>query len=80
MTPKELNAIAAKLAAQVANIRRKKADVIPPGWFTAQQISRATGCDVSKALVHIKMVGAEKKKFYVMCGSQLQSIPHYRLK
>ena len=80
MTPKELNAIAAKLAEQVANIRRKRADVIPPGWFTAQQMSKATGCDVSKALVHIKMVGAEKKKFYVMCGNTLQAVPHYRLK
>lgn len=80
MTPKELNAIAAKLAEQVTNLRRKQADIVPPGWVTARQIAEASGKHIGTVIDHFKAVGAEKRKFLINCKSSLQFVQHYRLK
>ena len=80
MTPKELNAIAAKLAEQVKLVRRKQAEVVPPGWATARQIAKAGNRDLGTVLEDLKAVGAERRNFMVACSRAVLSIPHYRLK
>ena len=80
MTPKELNAIAAQLAEQVATNRRKSADVIPKGWFTVAQMSEATGTSEFAVAKHLKIAKAERRDFVVQCAKALRKIPHYHLK
>ena len=79
MTPKELNAIAAQLAAQVQSNRRKSADVIPPGWFTVAQMCEATGTSDFTVSKHLKFANAEKRDFVVQTAKAFRRIPHYHL-
>ena len=80
VTPKELNAIAAKLAEQVRSNRRKAADVIPPGWFTNKQLRKAIGKSVAWTNRKLVWAGAERKMFHTQCGKFLRKVPHYHLK
>ena len=80
MTPKELNAIAAQLAAQVRTNRRQSADVIPKGWFTVAQMAKANGTSEFSVSAHLKIAKADKRDFIVQCAKALRKIPHYHLK
>jgi hypothetical protein len=68
---------------------KERAEIVPKDWITAQQatkegILRERGCTKQHArefLVALVASGrAERKKFRIMCGEELRSVYHYRLK
>ena len=79
MTAKELNAIAAQLAGQIANVRRKSADVVPPGWFTTKEMSAALNCNASTLTEHLRLVPHDQARYRIYTGKKIQAITHYRL-
>jgi hypothetical protein len=80
MTPKELNAIAAKLAEQVWSHRRKSVEVVPPGWFTVKQMMASTKKSDHQVTHYLKLVGAERKDFLLERACGIRAVPHYKLK
>lgn len=60
------------------------AEVVPPGWFTVQQLARARGrSDCATSLVISKLVTsgrAERKVFTIKLAKHTRPVPHYRLK
>jgi hypothetical protein len=70
-------------AAAIAQITTP-ADVVPPGWHTAQQIAAKTGVPVAtlqQKLNRLMALGqAERKMFRIRLASNTRPVPHYRLK
>ena len=60
------------------------AEVVPPGWFTVQQLARARGrSDCATSIVIAKLVSsgrAERKVFTVKLAKHTRPVPHYKLK
>jgi hypothetical protein len=60
------------------------ADVVPPGWQTAQQIATKTKVPVATLQQKLKRLveggQAERKAFRVRLAKQTRPVPHYRLK
>jgi hypothetical protein len=80
MTRAELNAVAAKLAGQIASAHRATVEVVPPGWFTSRELANKTGREQANIVRDIRLVGAEKRKFVVKSGSRVFPVNHYKLK
>ena len=80
MNAKELNAIAAKLSAQITNLRRASADVVPPGWFTTREMSKVLNCNASTLTEHLRVVPHDQARYRVYTGKKIQAVLHYRLK
>jgi hypothetical protein len=60
------------------------AEVVPPGWFTIQQLARARGrSDCSTTIVIKRLIEsgrAERKLFTIKLAQLTRPVPHYRLK
>lgn len=60
------------------------ADVVPPGWQTAQQIGTKTRVPLATLQQKLKRLvaggKAERKMFCVRLAKQTRPVPHYRLK
>jgi hypothetical protein len=60
------------------------ADVVPPGWQTAQQIATRTKVPLATLQHKLKRLlatgRAERKMFCVRLAKQTRPVPHYRLK
>lgn len=60
------------------------AEVVPAGWFTCKQLSKARGrseCSTSTSLMRMVESGlAERKMFTIRLNTQTRPVPHYRLK
>lgn len=60
------------------------ADIIPEGWYTLQQIARASGMSIShagrKARALLENGAAERKLFRIKtAASGIKPVPHYKL-
>jgi hypothetical protein len=59
------------------------ADVVPPGWFNAREISKSANrerCTISKRMVDMVASGkAETTKFRINTARGIYPVPHYRL-
>jgi hypothetical protein len=60
------------------------AEVVPPGWFTCKELSKARGrseCSTSTSLARMVEAGlAEKRSYTIKLAAQTRPVPHYRLK
>jgi hypothetical protein len=60
------------------------ADIVPPGWQTAQQLAAKTRVPVPTLQQKLKRLvdggQAERKMFCVRLVKQTRPVPHYRLK
>ena len=60
------------------------AEVVPPGWFTCKELSKARGrseCSTSTSLARMVESGmAEKRSFTIKLNTQTRPVPHYKLK
>ena len=60
------------------------AEIVPPGWFTIQQLARARGrSDCSTSIVIKQLIEsgrAERKVFTVKLAQHTRPVAHYRLK
>jgi predicted transcriptional regulator len=59
------------------------ADIVPPGWQTAQQIATRTKVPLATLQQKLKRLvasgHAERKMFCVRLAKQTRPVPHYRL-
>ena len=76
---KELNAIAAKLAAAIERGKQVSVDVVPKGWFTANEIAKKMGLHSTTISMWMRKLKAEKRKFRIKANLRVQAVPHYRL-
>lgn len=79
MKPQELNRIAALLKSKLENLHRQEADIVPPGWFTSDQLAAAMKKDQSTTCKLAKKLKLEKRKFRVFHRNKLTALLHYRL-
>ena len=77
MTGPEIRAAAVGLAAAVAKLHSKSADVVPIGWVTSAAYAAAAGFSTASAKRTFRRLGLKRTKFRVKCGSKLMRIDHY---
>jgi GTP-sensing pleiotropic transcriptional regulator CodY len=70
-------------AEAIANAVQKKADKVPAGWHTADQVRDLIGLTQSNVSKKIRLLAksglVESKKFYIATGRGLYPEIHYKL-
>ena len=79
MTREQLNAVAAQLKAKLDNHYKEEAEEVPPGWFTALEMAKASGIHRRSVTKQLEKVGCQCRRFRIVMNGRIVSVHHYHL-